>query len=243
MSDQPFTVWDISDPANEKQIDFIFMEGGTSSFNDGIWGPGAASGDREYFFIMETPYTGNNNYSLTTSSTLGSVLAAQPCLYAGWPVRKAASSPAYDNGDVFRIIAAVPSTSASRWQFSTAPYKISFDAAKAKTDVDKINVWPNPYYAYNPSEISRFNPFVTFNGLPVKATIRIFNLAGQQVRVLEKNDASQFIRWNLTNSNSLPVASGMYIAYINMPDVGGGQSATKILKLAVIQEQQILDIY
>jgi hypothetical protein len=35
----------------------------------------------------------------------------------------------------------------------------------------------------------------------------------------------------------LPAASGLYIAYIEMPDIG----ATKILKIAIIQEEQILD--
>jgi len=38
------------------------------------------------------------------------------------------------------------------------------------------------------------------------------------------------------------VASGMYIAHIeaNLPS---GTTATKVLKLAVIQEQEVLDIY
>jgi hypothetical protein len=45
------------------------------------------------------------------------------------------------------------------------------------------------------------------------------------------------MRWNLNNQANLPVASGLYIAYIDMPDLG----ATKIIKVAIIQEQQILD--
>ncbi len=40
-----------------------------------------------------------------------------------------------------------------------------------------------------------------------------------------------------SNSAGLPVASGLYIAYIDLPDLG----KTKILKIAIIQEQQILD--
>jgi hypothetical protein len=35
----------------------------------------------------------------------------------------------------------------------------------------------------------------------------------------------------------LPVASGLYIVYIDMPAIG----ATKILKAAIIQEQQFPD--
>jgi hypothetical protein len=100
-------------------------------------------------------------------------------------------------------------------------------------------VFPNPYYAYNPQEPDRFTRFVTFNHLPVKATIRIFNLAGVQVRKLDKNASGQFMRWDLQNESGLPVASGMYIAYIDMPD----QGKQKILKLMIIQSQQQLKYY
>jgi hypothetical protein len=45
------------------------------------------------------------------------------------------------------------------------------------------------------------------------------------------------MRWDLANEDGLPVASGLYIAYIDMPDLG----TTKILKMAIVQEQQVLD--
>ena len=48
---------------------------------------------------------------------------------------------------------------------------------------------------------------------------------------------SEFQRWNLANESGLPVASGLYIAYIELPELG----ETKILKVAIIQEQQIID--
>lgn len=118
----------------------------------------------------------------------------------------------------------------------TAP-SVTFSADSAKTDVASINVFPNPYYGVNPQELNKYQRFVTFNHLPAKATIRIFNLAGQAVRVLEKNTPDQFFRWDLNNEAALPVASGVYIAYIDMPDLG----TTKILKIAVVQEQQVLD--
>lgn len=113
----------------------------------------------------------------------------------------------------------------------------SFSNELAKTQVDKINVFPNPYYGVNTEELNKYNKFVTFSHLPEKATIRIFNLAGIHVRTLNKDDVNQFLRWDLANSAGLPVASGLYIAYIDLPDLG----KTKILKIAIIQEQQILD--
>ena len=57
------------------------------------------------------------------------------------------------------------------------------------------------------------------------------------VRTLEKQDQGQFMYWDLNNQDGLPVASGLYIVYIDMPELG----TTKILKVAIIQEQQVLD--
>jgi type II secretory pathway pseudopilin PulG len=110
---------------------------------------------------------------------------------------------------------------------------------QAKEDVKKVNVFPNPYYGASSLEPNRFERFVTFNHLPQKATVRIFNLAGVQVRKLEKDTPEQFFRWDLLNESGLPVASGLYVAYIDMPDLG----KTKVLKLMVIQSDQVLEYY
>ena len=77
-----------------------------------------------------------------------------------------------------------------------------------------------------------------------KVTIRIFALNGVQVRKLEKHaDASanvdQFFRWDLNNEAGLPVASGLYIAYIDMPDIG----KTKVLKVFIVQSAEILQYF
>ena len=112
----------------------------------------------------------------------------------------------------------------------------NFEAAKQA--VKGINVFPNPYYGVNASEISRDVRFVTFNHLPRKVTIRIFNLAGVLVRKLDKDEETQFLNWDLNNSHNLPVASGIYLAYVDM-----GLLGTKTLKVAIIQEQQFLQNY
>ncbi len=109
----------------------------------------------------------------------------------------------------------------------------------AKEDVDNINVFPNPYYGYNRNETSKYERIVTFTHLPQRATIRIFNLAGQLVRTLEKNSSDQFLNWDLLNENRFLAPSGVYIVYIDMSDLG----KTKILKLAIIQEQVVQDWY
>jgi hypothetical protein len=127
-------------------------------------------------------------------------------------------------------------TKANSFTF-TAPANTVNDATLAKASIGEINVFPNPYYGVNSQEINKYQRFVTFSHLPTRAVVRIFNLAGIMVRRIDKDDASQFLRWDLANDSGLPVGSGLYIAYVEMPDIG----AKKIVKIAVVQEQQVLD--
>jgi len=138
-------------------------------------------------------------------------------------------------GDEFLILANHPNTIADNFAFD-AP-AVTHSTSAAQKDVDKIVVFPNPYYAVNTEEINKYQKFVTFSHLPDKATLRIFNLAGVLVRTIRKDATGQFQRWDLANESGLPVASGVYIAYIEMPDLG----TTKIVKFSIIQERQFLD--
>lgn len=140
-----------------------------------------------------------------------------------------------DVGTVFRIRATIPNSPNDYYTFTVPAYKIDNDLARSQ--VEQINVYPNPYYGVNTEELNKYNRFVTFTHLPKNAKVRIFNLAGVLVKNIDKSDDGQFLRWDLANQNGLPVASGLYIAYIELPDLG----TTKILKLAIIQEQQVLD--
>jgi hypothetical protein len=150
-----------------------------------------------------------------------------------FPANLSAQMP--ENGSIFRIVTAKPNTVNDEFTF-TAPSNIN-DAEIAKEDVKKINVFPNPYYGVNTQEQNKYFRWITFSHLPNKATIRIVNVAGEMVRVIEKDNNSQFERWDLLNGSGLPAASGLYIAFIEMPDLG----VTKTLKFSIIQEQQILD--
>jgi len=138
-------------------------------------------------------------------------------------------------GTVIRWITNKPNTMADKFAFSTT----SLDGVTLTYDPNTINVWPNPYFAYNPEERNPLQRIVTFTHLPEtgSATIRIFNLAGQLVKKITHSDGTQYEVWNLTNSFSIPVASGMYIAHI---ETGLGD---QILKIAVVQPEERLDVY
>ncbi|MFH1196741.1 MAG: hypothetical protein V1720_13650 [bacterium] len=104
----------------------------------------------------------------------------------------------------------------------------------AKERKDEISVFPNPYFAGNNTT---GQDYVRFTGLPVKATIRIYSLAGVFIRKYEKEDMSQYIDWDVRNEHGEMVASGIYIAYIEMPGIGN-----KILKVAVINGKEYLNV-
>lgn len=215
----PFEIWNIDD---DQQVNVVFYDReNTLPITDPwyTWKPD----NRVYVDILNTPY------KETVADVNGAEMDNLTWNLIFWEtefVQGDVITIQYDNPIVFGT---------DKFSFTTqAP---TYDASLAKSDIEMMNVYPNPYYAVNTEEINKYNRFVTFTHLPDKATIRIFNLAGVMVRTIEKDDNSQFQRWDLANENGLPVASGLYIAYIELPELG----ETKILKLAIIQEQQILD--
>jgi len=145
-----------------------------------------------------------------------------------------------ETGTVYKIITNKPNAVTDEFTFSTADYVPETNLALQKADVEKVGVFPNPYYAFNNLEINPLARFITFNNLPSdrEVTVRVFNLAGQLVRVLDKVEGTQFLKWDLLNQSLIPVASGVYVAYVDMGEVGA-----KTLKLVVIQEAEVLPVY
>ncbi|MFA4924301.1 MAG: T9SS type A sorting domain-containing protein, partial [Ignavibacteriaceae bacterium] len=139
-------------------------------------------------------------------------------------------------GTVIKIETYKP-ISAGRDEFTaTVPAANTNNLTAAKNNIEKISVYPNPYFGSHALEESKYNRFVRFIGLPKQATITIVSLSGVLIKRYQKSGDSQFLDWDLKNMDLLPVASGMYIAYIEIPGAG-----TKVLKIAIIQETQYLD--
>ncbi|MDP2366417.1 MAG: hypothetical protein Q8M94_21910, partial [Ignavibacteria bacterium] len=138
-------------------------------------------------------------------------------------------------GTVIRIATWKPVTIDDKYEFIATAPKIN-DYSVAKNRLSEISVFPNPYFGAHSIEPNKYSRFVRFTNLPNQATIRIFNLAGVFIARIDKDDQSQFADWNLFNSDLVPVASGIYIAYIEMEGIG-----STILKIAIIQETQYID--
>jgi len=146
-----------------------------------------------------------------------------------------------DNGFVLKIVTNKTNQLADEFTV-TAPSVASTDVAN---DVKNINVFPNPYMGYHDLEgtdsVIPLPKYVTFNHLPTsgKVMFRVFNIAGTQVASFEKNTTTQYQQWNMRNSNEFPLASGVYIVHIDMPDI----SSTKVLKLAIVTEEEFAKAY
>jgi hypothetical protein len=237
----PFTAWDVSKtPARQLTI------GIRDADRNGAWN--ITTGDAlELIWIYDKTYDPTmTQFGVTKAEYQTSNIATGgPLADIVYAVDLSLLATGGQSASVGTLLIAPKITLSTTDQFTFSPgskavVKNNMDLAKA--EVEKINVFPNPYYALNPQETNRFVRFVTFNHLPPNCTVRIINLAGHLVRTLVKETASnstQFLQWDLNNQYGFPVASGVYIAYIDMPDLG----KTKVLKVAVIQEQEVLEVY
>ncbi len=235
----PLAVYNMdANPPQRLAIGYLENNASLGSVNGFYWPPDfnarnntAGTGPREWLYIFNVPYSETPDANLQRDILNNDL----PVMY--WSAKARRGNVAFQEGDKIMFHPNRVNTPATVFTYSLPAAQTGLELEKASAE--KVGVFPNPYYAFNAAETNRFFRFVTFNNLPRKATLRIFNLAGQLVRTLEKDDASQFLRWDLNNRANFPVASGIYIVHIDMPEVG----VTKVLKVAIIQEQEILDAY
>ncbi len=245
----PGQVFDMSNPASPRQLNVASTE--QSPDQSMVWAPTAASdGGRFYLFILNSTYDGNtpdvsgSKHPDYTKLNILNDAGQFDVLYAMWLNEISASAPLFQNGDVLTVDVNVPptlsgSSSSDLYTINTKGLQeTSGNVAEAKTNVQQVNIFPNPYYGWQYRETNALNKVVTINHLPQVATIRIYNLAGVLVKTIYKNDNTQFATWNLRNESDLPVASGIYIIYVDM-----GKLGSKILKFAMVQQQQVLPNY
>jgi hypothetical protein len=155
----------------------------------------------------------------------------------GWNMGSVATGPSSyamtmpEAGTVFRIVTTKPNAAGD--VFTVNVPAAQQNPAIVRADADRVNVFPNPFIgSVDPNSDNR-EQFVTITHLPPRAIIRIFTLAGTLVRSVEKNDTSPIWVWDLKNDHGGVIASGMYIVYVDMPEVG----LTKRLKLGIITPQ------
>jgi hypothetical protein len=83
-----------------------------------------------------------------------------------------------------------------------------------------INVVPNPYYAYSGYEVNQLDNRVKIINLPEQCQISIYTVNGVLIRKFLKADPSSSLDWDLKNQAGIPIAGGIYLIHVNVPNVG-----------------------
>ncbi len=122
------------------------------------------------------------------------------------------------------------------YKFTTngvAPSKLSDASHPFNTDskalLDRINLVPNPYYAYSGYETGRLDTRMKIINLPASATVKIYTTDGTLIKTILKADkGSTFVDWDIKNDKGVPVASGMYLIHVKiMTDQGEKERVLK----------------
>ncbi len=141
------------------------------------------------------------------------------------------------SGDEFYISVYKPFRISDKFSFTTKAAHI--DPLKAKSDLDKIRVVPNPYVATDIIEPKNFinraargYRRIYFDNLPKKCTIKIFTTSGELVRELHHDstidDGKEY--WDLLTKDNVEVAYGLYFYHVDAPGIG-----QKIGKFVIIK--------
>jgi hypothetical protein len=185
-------------------------------------------GPREWLWVYLDEYSTTPNPDYQGDATSDPM----PIMY--WATWNRRADVAWLDGDEFLIIPAKVNSAADTYTFTaTAPTLTTTEA-----DLNAIKAVPNPFYLYGPYDPSPGNKQIYWHHLPQQCTITIYNLSGELMRTLDKNDASALAYWDLLTEKGLPVASGIYIWVVDAP--GFGQ---KVGKMAIFMEQEVLQIY
>ncbi|MFZ4521649.1 MAG: hypothetical protein ACOYNC_08085 [Bacteroidales bacterium] len=107
---------------------------------------------------------------------------------------------------------------------------------KATTDLDKINVVPNPYFAYDDYERNQLDNRIKIVNLPNKCVVTIFDMSGTMIRQFNvdksgitlprgstlglSTDAKTSVDWDLKNFAGIPIAGGVYLIHVKADGLG-----------------------
>ncbi len=104
------------------------------------------------------------------------------------------------------------------------------------TQLDMINVVPNPYLAFSAYENTQFNNVVKITNLPAQAVVTIYSLDGQFIRQYNRDEVelpspganpgvafsqiNPVIEWDLRNAAGIPISSGVYLIHVQAEGLG-----------------------
>lgn len=238
----PLSAWDVeSDPPRRLAMGHL-ENNAIGGMVDGKWWPPNCDdadntdgdGPREWLFIYDADYSETPNADYQN----GIIVPEIPVMYWITVARRGnvAFSPGATGEDEFEIIDNEVNAAGDTFSFTATASTIE---VTGESNLDRINVVPNPFYLYGPYDPAPGNYQLKFQHLPENCTITIYNLGGDLIRTIEKDDPSTSIAtWDTRTENGLPAASGIYIYVVEAPGYG-----TKIGKMAIFTEVEVLKVY
>lgn len=140
------------------------------------------------------------------------------------------------SGDTVELVLDKPFLSYDVYKFKMKGSTVSID--KAKDDLNKIRVVPNPYIATasweprNTYTSGRGPREIHFINLPNKCTIRIFNVSGTLIKTIEHETAYEdgTAIWDVLSEEKFEIAYGVYVYHIEAPGIGEKTGTFAIIK-------------
>ena len=198
--------------------------------------------DWVYWYLPDDQSPGESGYLAWWSGEGSSVeIMARTVLI----IHNGGAAPPYameypEVGSVIRILSTKPNQPGDVFTINTAGYGAQdFDLASQQERLQDIGIVPNPYKGASAYEVSQLTDEVRFTNMPDVATIRIFTLNGTLIKTINKQSPGvATISWNMTTDHNLPIASGLYLIHVEVPDVG-----ETTLKFAVVKKRIQLNVY
>jgi len=107
------------------------------------------------------------------------------------------------------------------YQFSMNGFEVETgNTIAADSALALINVVPNPYYAFSEYETGQLDTRMKITNLPEECVVSIYNVGGTLMRRFNKSDPKTSLDWDLNNRANIPVAGGVYLIHVEVPEVG-----------------------
>ena len=257
----PFELWRTGISTPDDTSDDVRMIGAGIDWSDDGWGIDpddhpVSGGDNDpqtdwvYWYLPSDLTPGQGGYDAwlaqaqTGDGSLHSRETFARIVFVNWNGGDVADPASFDAdmpeaGTIFRINTTKPNQPGDSFTFTTDGL-----GARAKNEdeqkaaLDNIGIVPNPYKGASSYEVTQLVDQVRFTNMPNQASIRIFTLSGTLIRTLNKNSSGAMFPWDLQTEDGLPIASGMYIIHIDVPNVG-----EKVLKFGVIKKRVQLNAF
>ena len=249
----PFSAYAVDDLDSTNGTPRQLNVGFVDADNSGTWDPDPTKlGGYEFTYILASNYdaTPNTNYTTKNPGIGGGAngFTNMDIMYAWLPrVKTVNNAPlSWNNGDELYIspyIITKPNFVPGypieySWSINGT---VVGNSTLASSQLSQVKAFPNPYYGTNPLEADPFNRFIYINHLPSVCNIYIYSLDGLLVNKISRNNTdpnNSLEQWNLQNFNQIPVASGMYIIYV---DAGSLGSTT--LKVAIFTPEERISTF